>query len=77
LVLVLVWIGGMKVTTVAAEAIEGLEAKSPLLSWIHGVLSVEVGERRLGPRAWIHLSAGERHWARLEVVTREIEIWLR
>jgi hypothetical protein len=39
------------------------------------IISTEVGERRLAPGGWYHLAPGERHWARFEVETSEIEFW--
>ena len=38
LVLVLLWIGAMKLTSVEAEAIRGMVASSPLLGWLYAVL---------------------------------------
>jgi uncharacterized membrane protein YkgB len=40
LVTVLLWIGGMKFTSYEAEAIQGLVASSPFMSWIYSVMSV-------------------------------------
>jgi uncharacterized membrane protein YkgB len=40
LVLVLVWIGAMKFTSYEAEAIHGLVANSPLMSWMYDLLTV-------------------------------------
>jgi uncharacterized membrane protein YkgB len=48
LVLVLVWIGAMKFTTVEAKAIEGFVANSPLSSWIYAVLGVEATAALIG-----------------------------
>jgi len=39
------------------------------------ILSTEAGERRVAPGEWYHLPPGERHWARFEVETSEIEFW--
>lgn len=39
------------------------------------VLVTEAGERRFAAGAWYHLSPGERHSARFEVETSEIEFW--
>ncbi len=39
------------------------------------ILATEQGEQRLGPGEWYQLRAGERHWARFEVDTAEIEFW--
>ncbi|MEZ4333588.1 MAG: DUF417 family protein [Myxococcota bacterium] len=40
LVVVLVWIGGMKWTAVEADAISGLIANSPLMRWLYAGLGV-------------------------------------
>ena len=40
LVLVLLWIGGMKFTAYEAEGISGFVANSPLMSWAYSVFSV-------------------------------------
>jgi len=40
LVLVLLWIGGMKFTAYEAEGIQPLVANSPLLSWTYSVMGV-------------------------------------
>ena len=40
LVIVLLWIGGMKFTAYEAEGIKPLVANSPLLSWVYRVMSV-------------------------------------
>lgn len=48
LVIVLVWIGGMKFSAVEAQAIEGLVANSPLMSWLYGVLSVRTVSAVIG-----------------------------
>lgn len=48
LVLVLLWIGGMKFTSVEAKAIEGLVANSPLLGWMYALLSVETASALIG-----------------------------
>lgn len=48
LVLVLVWIGGMKFTALEAKAIEGLVANSPLMSWLYGILSVRATSALIG-----------------------------
>ncbi len=40
LALVFAWIGAMKFTAYEANAIQGLVASSPLLSWLYGVLDV-------------------------------------
>lgn len=41
LVLVLLWIGGMKFTAYEAEGITGFVANSPLMSWAYSVFSVQ------------------------------------
>jgi uncharacterized membrane protein YkgB len=41
LVLVLVWIGGMKFTPYEAQGIKGLVENSPLLGWAYALLSVQ------------------------------------
>ena len=48
LVAVLVGIGAMKFTTYEAEAIQGLVANSPLLSWMYSVLSVRSASVLIG-----------------------------
>ena len=40
LALVFLWIGGMKFTAYEANAIKGLVASSPIMSWLYGVLDV-------------------------------------
>lgn len=40
LVLILLWIGGMKFTAYEAEGISGFVANSPLMSWAYSVFSV-------------------------------------
>jgi uncharacterized membrane protein YkgB len=41
LVLVLLWIGGMKFTAYEAQGIKGLVENSPLMNWAYAVLSVQ------------------------------------
>jgi hypothetical protein len=41
LVLVLLWIGGMKFTAYEAAGISGFVANSPLLSWVYSLFSVQ------------------------------------
>jgi len=41
LVLVLLWIGGMKFTAYEAEGISGFVANSPLMSWAYSLFSVQ------------------------------------
>ncbi|MBO0792603.1 MAG: DUF417 family protein [Ktedonobacteraceae bacterium] len=48
LVLVLLWIGGMKFTPFEANATAFLVARSPLLSWIYRFLSVQTFSNALG-----------------------------
>lgn len=39
------------------------------------ILCTGRGEQRVGPGGWYQLAPGERHWARFEVETCEIEFW--
>jgi quercetin dioxygenase-like cupin family protein len=39
------------------------------------ILCTDAGERRVGPGEWYHLDRDERHWARFEVETSEVEFW--
>lgn len=48
LVLILVWIGGMKFTAFEAAAIQPLVATSPLMSWLYRFLSVRAVSNLLG-----------------------------
>jgi uncharacterized membrane protein YkgB len=48
LVLVLLWIGGMKLTAYEAEGISGFVSNSPLMSWVYGVLSQRQFSATLG-----------------------------
>jgi uncharacterized membrane protein YkgB len=48
LVLVLLWIGGMKFTAYEAEGIRGFVANSPLMSWAYSLLSVHSFSAVLG-----------------------------
>jgi len=48
LVIVLLWIGGMKFTTYEAEGIKPLVANSPLMSWVYDVMSVTAFSAALG-----------------------------
>ena len=48
LVLVLLWIGGMKFTPFEAKATAFLVARSPLLSWFYRFLSVQTFSNALG-----------------------------
>lgn len=41
LVIILLWVGLLKFTVYEAEAIQGLVANSPLMSWMLGVMSVQ------------------------------------
>ena len=45
LVVVLIWIGGMKFTAYEAQGIEPLVANSPLMSWAYSILSVAIFRR--------------------------------
>lgn len=40
LVVILLWIGGMKFTAYEAEGIKPMVANSPLMGWVYGVLTV-------------------------------------
>jgi uncharacterized membrane protein YkgB len=48
LVLILVWIGGMKFSAFEAAAIQPLVATSPLMSWLYEFLSVQAVSNLLG-----------------------------
>lgn len=48
LVVVLLWIGGMKFTAYEAEGIQPLVANSPLMSWMYGILTVRQFSSMLG-----------------------------
>lgn len=48
LVVVLLWIGGMKFTAYEAEGIRPLVANSPLMSWVYGFMSVTTFSALLG-----------------------------
>lgn len=48
LVLVLVWIGGMKFTAYEAQGISGLVSNSPLMSWAYSLLSMRSFSAVLG-----------------------------
>ncbi len=48
LVVVLLWIGGMKFTTYEAEGIRPMVANSPLMGWVYGVMSVTAFSALLG-----------------------------
>ena len=48
LVVVLLWIGGMKFTTYEAEGIKPMVANSPLMGWVYGVMSVTAFSSLLG-----------------------------
>jgi uncharacterized membrane protein YkgB len=48
LVVVLLWIGGMKFTAYEAEGIMPLVAKSPLMGWVYGLTSVRGFSAALG-----------------------------
>ena len=48
LVIVLLWIGGMKFTAYEAEGIQPLVANSPLMGWVYGVMSVAGSPRCSG-----------------------------
>ncbi|MFA0811556.1 DUF417 family protein [Microbulbifer epialgicus] len=46
--LVLLWIGGMKFTSIEAQGIEGLVSSSPLMSWLYTVFSVQQASNIIG-----------------------------
>src|SRR5687768_15137008 len=48
LVLVLLWIGGMKFTAYEAEGISGFVSNSPLMNWAYSVFSVQSFSALLG-----------------------------
>ena len=48
LVLVLLWIGGMKFTAYEAEGIKPLVANSPLMGWVYDLMSVTAFSSLLG-----------------------------
>ena len=48
LVLILLWIGGMKFTAYEAEGISGFVSNSPLMSWAYSVFSVQSFSALLG-----------------------------
>jgi reactive chlorine resistance protein C len=48
LVVVLLWIGGMKFTAYEAEGIQPLVANSPLMGWVYGLVSVNAFSALLG-----------------------------
>ncbi len=48
LVIVLLWIGGMKFTAYEAEGIRPLVANSPLMGWVYHVMSVSAFSSLLG-----------------------------
>ncbi|WP_448552440.1 DUF417 family protein [Thalassotalea montiporae] len=56
-VLVLLWIGGMKFTELEAKGIEPLVASSPLMSWMYQVWSVQTTSNIIGVYDLIALAA--------------------
>ena len=48
LVIVLLWIGGMKFTAYEAEGIQPLVANSPLMGWAYGFMSIGAFSALLG-----------------------------
>lgn len=46
--IVLIWIGLMKFTSYEANAIQGLIANSPLMSWMYSIFSVEATSTLIG-----------------------------
>jgi reactive chlorine resistance protein C len=55
LVLVLLWIGGMKFTAYEAEGIRPLVANSPLMGWVYNLMSVTAFSSLLG---WLRSPSG-------------------
>lgn len=47
-VIVLLWIGGMKFTLIEAQGIEGLVQSSPLMSWLYTFFSVQTTSNIIG-----------------------------
>ncbi len=48
LVIILLWVGLLKFTAYEAEAIQGLIANSPLMSWMLGIMSVQAISMLIG-----------------------------
>lgn len=48
LVIILLWVGSLKFTAYEAEAIQGLIANSPLMSWMLGIMSVQAVSMLIG-----------------------------
>ena len=48
LVIILLWVGGLKFTAYEAEGIKGLVANSPLMSWMLGVMSLQTVSSLIG-----------------------------
>src|SRR5688572_23435427 len=48
LVLVLIWIGGMKFTAYEADGISGFVSNSPLMSWAYSLMSIRSFSALLG-----------------------------
>ena len=48
LVIILLWVGALKFTAYEAEAIQGLIANSPLMSWMYSVMSVQAVSMLIG-----------------------------
>ena len=48
LVLVLLWIGGMKFTAYEAQGISGFVSNSPLMSWVYSLASIQAFSSLLG-----------------------------
>jgi uncharacterized membrane protein YkgB len=55
LVLVLLWIGGMKFTAYEAEGIRPLVPNSPLMGWVYNLMSVTRSRRCWG---WLRSPSG-------------------
>ena len=48
LVIILLWVGALKFTAYEAEAVQGLVANSPLMSWMYSVTSVRGAATLIG-----------------------------
>src|SRR5262245_19135318 len=48
LVVVLLWIGGMRFTAYEAEGIQPLVANSPFMGWVYGLMSITAFSALLG-----------------------------
>ena len=64
LAVVIIWIGLMKFTEYEANGIKDLVARSPLMSWMYGFLSVRSFSNALGVvEVTIAILIGVRHWS--------------